>query len=317
MLSRAMAVSAIDCRAFVWPFGFSPGLVRRGSFAILRLGAMSSILADACGLGLRTCRLLLAPIRPEQDMANFFSGELERGRLSRPPYTPNVAADSLSRFPWIPSGEPRAKAPAAYITPVRYDWNTGLHPCPYGAKDPFGLEGALRTDDAPIPRLAHRLFGHWGFDRPTNRPLLGQCIGGPPHHHPPTHIVLEQRRPAQENFNRDTGGKGLSIGQFVLYMMRFIFSGSSAGAWADFGGITAQLNNLAHVIEMAIADHLGIAITYDYRAHQLARPASLPTDGRRIRTTSICCQTCNRACATRFCGTSRQRPRPRARRRAN
>ena len=53
--------------------------------------------------------------------------------------------------------------------------------------------------------------------------------------------------------------------------MRFIFSGSLAGAWSDFGGLTAQLTNLAHVIEMAITDHPGIVITYDYRVRQLVR----------------------------------------------
>ena len=53
--------------------------------------------------------------------------------------------------------------------------------------------------------------------------------------------------------------------------MRFIFSGSLPGAWADFGGIAAQLINLPHVIELAIADRPGIAITYDYRLHQMIR----------------------------------------------
>ena len=77
--------------------------------------------------------------------------------------------------------------------------------------------------------------------------------------------------PHPEEFSRDTGGKDLSLGQFVLYRVGFIFIGSLAGAWADFGGRAAQLINLPHVIEMAITDHPGIAIAYDYRLRQMIR----------------------------------------------
>ena len=42
-------------------------------------------------------------------------------------------------------------------------------------------------------------------------------------------------------------------------------------AWADFGGIAAQINNLSHVIELSITDHPGIAITYDYRLRLMIR----------------------------------------------
>ena len=41
---------------------------------------------------------ITGPLRPEQDMANFFSGDLERGVLSRPPYTPYVTTDSLASY---------------------------------------------------------------------------------------------------------------------------------------------------------------------------------------------------------------------------
>ena len=47
--------------------------------------------------------------------------------------------------------------------------------------------------------------------------------------------------------------------------MRFILAGDLADAWADFGGLAGQLNQLAIVIEMSITDHAGIAITYDQR----------------------------------------------------
>ena len=64
---------------------------------------------------------IIGPLRPEQGATNFFfSGELERGRLSRPPYTPYVTTDSLARYHWLPAGDPHTKAPHQ------------LPPCPIG-----------------------------------------------------------------------------------------------------------------------------------------------------------------------------------------
>lgn len=58
------------------------------------------------------------PSAPKQDATNFSPGELERGRLSRPPYAPYVAADSL----WHSNhGSPRAnltRQPSANISPA-------------------------------------------------------------------------------------------------------------------------------------------------------------------------------------------------------
>ena len=82
---------------------------------------------------------------------------------------------------------------------------------------------------------------------------------------------MEKWRTGQKSFSRNTDGQDLSLGQFVLYRARCIFSGSLADAWADFGGLTAQLVNSPHVIEMAITDRPGIAITYDYRMRQAIR----------------------------------------------
>ena len=49
------------------------------------------------------------------------------------------------------------------------------------------------------------------------------------------------------------------------------FPEALAGAWGDFGGLTGRISNLPRVIEMSITDHPGIAITYDYRIHQMIR----------------------------------------------
>ena len=89
-------------------------------------------------------------------------------------------------------------------------------------------------------------------------------------------------RASQKNVNRNTGGQDLCIGQFILYRLRCVFAGALSEAWADFGGLTAQINNLPHVIEMSITDHPRIAIAYDYRlhlmAHQLAHRRAANTD---------------------------------------
>ena len=51
---------------------------------------------------------IIGPLRPEQDISNFFPGEMKRGRLSRPRYSPYVTTDSLACYPWLPSGDPHA-----------------------------------------------------------------------------------------------------------------------------------------------------------------------------------------------------------------
>ena len=109
------------------------------------------------------------PLQPEQDMTNFFSSELEKGRIARPPYTPYVTADSLAVYPRMPPDDPHRKA-----------------------------------------------LGRWEAN--------------------------------QLNFNRFTGGQDLSVAQFVLYRARFILRGDLTNAWAEYGGLTAQLNNLARGI---------------------------------------------------------------------
>ena len=109
---------------------------------------------------------IAGPLQPEQDMTNYFSTELEKGRISRPPYTPYVTVDSLASYPWMP------------------------------------------TDD-------------------------------------PHHKALDRWKTNQTTFNRYAGSQDLSLGQFVLYRMRFILSGDLTNAWSDYGGLTAQINNLA------------------------------------------------------------------------
>ena len=150
-------------RIFAW---FDPhGKLREGAYAAdeiaidRRMRDWSVSLSGIAG-----------PLQPEQDMTNFFSSELEKGRIARPPYTPYVTTDSLASYPWMPPDDPHHKA-------------------------------------------------------------------------------LDRWKSNQTNFNRFTGGQDLSVAQFVLYRMRFILCGDLTDAWSDYGGLTAQLNNLAHNLE--------------------------------------------------------------------
>ena len=56
---------------------------------------------------------------PGQEMVNFFSCELEKGRIARPPYSQNVTTDSLAVQPWMPTDEPHAKALGRWRTSHR------------------------------------------------------------------------------------------------------------------------------------------------------------------------------------------------------
>ena len=72
------------------------------------------------------------------------AAELERGRTSRPPYTPYVKTDTLASSPWMPPGESHREA-----------------------------------------------LGRW--------------------------------KASQVTFHRNTGGRDLSLGQYALYRVRYIF----------------------------------------------------------------------------------------------
>ena len=57
--------------------------------------------------------------------------------------------------------------------------------------------------------------------------------------------------------------------------MRYIIAGDLTDDWGDFGGVTAQLNRLANVIELSITDRAGIAVTYDRRIRQMMQKSAL------------------------------------------
>ena len=69
----------------------------------------------------------------------------------------------------------------------------------------------------------------------------------------------------------------------IRYQRRFVFPADLCGAWATFGGLSAQLNHLSMVPHLATTDAIGTALTYDQRskAHleEIARARANGTAG--------------------------------------
>ena len=73
-------------------------------------------------------------------------------------------------------------------------------------------------------------------------------------------------RAAEDWKKRMTGlrsSQSISFQAYVLYSLRFIFSAHMVSAWEPFGGISAQLNALAVMLNISVVEHGGIAIDYD------------------------------------------------------
>ena len=49
-------------------------------------------------------------LMPDQEMANFSSVDLEKGRVARTPFAPYEVADSIASNPWLPADEPHARS---------------------------------------------------------------------------------------------------------------------------------------------------------------------------------------------------------------
>ena len=67
----------------------------------------------------------------------------------------------------------------------------------------------------------------------------------------------------------------MAIGKRALYRAIFTSAGDLTGAREKFGGLTAQTNHHATVLDIAITDHDGIAVTYDRLIHALVARAAL------------------------------------------
>ena len=50
---------------------------------------------------------------------------------------------------------------------------------------------------------------------------------------------------------------------WLLYQIRFLIAADLAGAWSSFGGLAAQLNHLAIVMNISIVESASVALSYD------------------------------------------------------
>ena len=146
-------------------------------------------------------------------------------------------------------------------------WSTGLS----------GLAGILAPDQSMANHFSAELE-RGRTARPPYKPYVTTdsiakepwLPSGEPHIR-----SLGRWKASQLSFHRFAGKQDLAIGQYALYRLRFILAGDLAGAWEEFGGLPAQINHLANVIELPIADHAGIAVTYDRRIRALIAKTAL------------------------------------------
>ena len=54
----------------------------------------------------------------------------------------------------------------------------------------------------------------------------------------------------------------LSIQSFLLYQLRFVLAADLCSAWVGFGGLGAQLSHLSIVLNLAVIETVGIALSY-------------------------------------------------------
>ena len=55
----------------------------------------------------------------------------------------------------------------------------------------------------------------------------------------------------------------LPFQSYLLYPLRFILAARMVSSWKMFGGISAQINALGAIMNIAVVENAGIAIAYD------------------------------------------------------
>ena len=61
--------------------------------------------------------------------------------------------------------------------------------------------------------------------------------------------------------------QALSVQGWLLYRLRFIISAEVCGAWSEFGGLIAQINNIGVFLNLAIVENVGVALKYHEFLH--------------------------------------------------
>ena len=105
--------------------------------------------------------------------------------------------------------------------------------------------------------------------------------------HQAPRIVPLQPRERAAKFRKDiishkNGAQQVRLQAWLLYMLRFVFTGDICSAWSNFGGLAAQFCMLSAVIHLAVVETAAFAIAYDAelrgRTQRLARRRDTQVD---------------------------------------
>ena len=101
--------------------------------------------------------------------------------------------------------------------------------------------------------------------------------------------LLEHKR-AQDAWNTRmksfASDQPLSFQSWIFYRLRFVLTAEVVGAWAPFGGLIAQINNIGVTLNIAVSENVGVALKYfDFLHAQLelsARSRAVGVDYFRL-----------------------------------
>ena len=71
-----------------------------------------------------------------------------------------------------------------------------------------------------------------------------------------------QRKSYAKNSKKSQLPLGSSIQSFLLYQLRFVLAADLCSTWQGFGGVGSQLSRLSIVLNLAVIETVGVALTY-------------------------------------------------------
>ena len=102
----------------------------------------------------------------------------------------------------------------------------------------------------------------------------------------PAHVLALQNWQKLQKPHKRPGAQDVSINQWFLYNLRYILAGDLAGAWSPFGGLAAQMSHIGIVLDLAVTEHSGVALSYDLQIKNLAKQMA-ETDREKNKAESL------------------------------
>ena len=93
-------------------------------------------------------------------------------------------------------------------------------------------------------------------------------------HEKPWMVPLGSHERAQKFFKENIAKKSkdtsqqISLQAWLLYTLRFIFTGDLTDSWSQFGGLQAQFSHLSIVLHLAVTETASFAMAYDHELRQ-------------------------------------------------